>query len=292
MPAASAARQTSTKLLSPEQVEQYRRDGYVFPISVMPETEARAIRAKLEAFEAKKGGPLDKSYRHKSHLLFPFLWDLLHHPRILDAVEDVLGPDLLCWSTSFFTKEAHDPGYVSWHQDATYWGLSSPDVITAWIALSSATLESGAMRMLPGSHGTQHAHRETWDPKNLLSRGQEVMVDVDGKGAVDILLRPGQASLHHVLMVHGSEPNHSADRRIGFAIRYIPTHVHQTVRGPRDSATLVRGTDRFGHFDPEAAPDADLSERAWAAHRDAAERSAAILYAGTRTQTFENVVRT
>jgi non-heme Fe2+,alpha-ketoglutarate-dependent halogenase len=260
-------------------------------VDIMPPEQAAALRARLEAFEAREGKPLAGNMRHKAHLLFTWLNELIHHPRILDAVEDVLGPDLLCWSTTFFIKEARDPGFVSWHQDATYWGLSTPDVITAWVALSPATLESGAMKMLPGSHGTQHAHRETWDPKNLLSRGQEVMVDVDGKGAVDIVLQPGQASLHHVLMVHGSEPNHSADRRIGFAIRYIPTHVHQTVAGPRDSATLVRGTDRFGHFDPEPAPDADLSERAWAAHRDAAERSAAILYAGTQTTTFENVVR-
>jgi non-heme Fe2+,alpha-ketoglutarate-dependent halogenase len=279
------------KLLSTAAMAQYQRDGFYFPVDVMAAEEATALRARLEAFEAREGKPLAGSMRHKAHLLFTWLNELVHHPRILDAVEDVLGPDLLCWSTTFFIKEARDPGFVSWHQDATYWGLSSPDVITAWVALSPATLESGAMRMIPGSHGTQHAHRETWDPKNLLSRGQEVMVDVDGKGAVDILLRPGQASLHHVLMVHGSEPNHSADRRIGFAIRYIPTHLHQTVAGPRDSATLVRGTDRFGHFDLEPAPDADLSERAWAAHRDAAERSAAILYAGTQTATFENVVR-
>ena len=142
---------------------------------------------------------------------------------------------------------------------------------------------------MPGSHQTQHAHRDTWAKDNLLSRGQEVMVDVDAKGAVDILLRPGQASLHHVLIVHGSEPNHSADRRIGFAIRYIPTHLHQTVAGPRDSATLVRGVDRYHHFEHEPAPDSDLSERAWAAHRDAAERSAAILYAGG--QFYQSVTR-
>lgn len=281
-----------TKLLSETELARYRRDGFCFPIDVLTADEATGLRARLEAFEAREGKPLAGSMRHKAHLLFTWLNELVHHPRILDAVEDVLGPDLLCWSSTFFIKEAQDPGFVSWHQDATYWGLSSPDVITAWVALSPATIESGAMRMVPRSHEKQHAHRETWTKENLLSRGQEVMVDIDAGGAVDILLQPGQASLHHVLIVHGSEPNHSTDRRIGFAIRYIPTHLHQTVAGPRDSATLVRGDDRYRHFDHEPAPDSDLSERAWAAHRDAAERSAAILYAGTRTQTFENVVRT
>jgi ectoine hydroxylase-related dioxygenase (phytanoyl-CoA dioxygenase family) len=280
-----------TKLLSEAALARYRRDGLHFPVDVLSTDEAAGLRARLEAFEAREGKPLAGNMRHKAHLLFTWLNELVHHPRILDAVEDVLGPDLLCWSSNFFIKEAHDPGYVSWHQDATYWGLSSPDVITAWVALSPATIESGAMRMIPGSHNTQHAHRDTWARDNLLSRGQEVMVDVDAKGAVDILLQPGQASLHHVLIVHGSEPNRSADRRIGFAIRYIPTHLHQTVPGPRDSATLVRGIDRYHHFDHEPAPDRDLSEQAWAAHRDAAERSAAILYAGTRTRSFENVMR-
>lgn len=281
-----------TKLLSEAALTGYRRDGFYFPVDVLSPEEAIGLRARLEAFEAREGKPLAGSMRHKAHLLFTWLNELVHHPRILDAVEDVLGPDLLCWSSTFFIKEAHDPGFVSWHQDATYWGLSSPDVITAWVALSPATVESGAMRVVPGSHQTQYAHRETWAKDNLLSRGQEVMVDIGTSSAVDILLQPGQASLHHVLIVHGSEPNRSADRRIGFAIRYIPTHLHQTVTGPRDSATPVRGVDRYHHFDHEPAPDSDLSERAWAAHRDAAERSAAILYAGTRTRTFENVVRT
>src|SRR4051812_34095954 len=182
-------------------VEDFRRDGYFSPIRAMPVAEAIAIRAKLEAHEKKAGGPLKGSLRHKAHLLFPWLWDLVHHRGILDPVEDVLGPNLLCWTTNFFIKEARDPAFVSWHQDSTYWGLSSPDVVTAWVALSPSTIESGAMRVLPGTHAGQIAHRDTFKEGNLLTRGQEVMVDVDGKDAVDLVLEPGEMSLHHVRII-------------------------------------------------------------------------------------------
>ena len=271
--------------LSTAAVERYTREGYHFPVRVMPEADALALRRRLEAFEAIEGQPLAGNYRHKVHLLFPWALELIHHAGILDAVESVIGPDILCWSTTFFIKEARDPGFVSWHQDSTYWGLSTPDVISAWVALSPATIESGVMRVIPRTHGEQVGHRDTYDKRNLLSRGQEIAVEVDEAKAVDMALAPGEMSLHHVRLFHGSEPNRAADRRIGFAIRYIPTHVRQTIG--RDGAVLVRGTDRFRHFDMEPRPDADLSPAALAAHQAAAERSARILYDGAKKQSFE-----
>jgi chlorinating enzyme len=276
--------------LGPDAVAQYRRDGFLFPIRVLETAKARALRERLETYEGESGGPLQGSLRHKSHLLFTWLWDLVRHPRILGPVEDLLGPDILCWSSSFFIKEAHDPGYVSWHQDATYWGLSEPDVVTAWVALSPSTVEAGAMRVIPGSHQQQFAHRDTFHPHNMLTRGQEVEVEVDPSAAVDLVLAPGEMSLHHVRLVHGSEPNRSNDRRIGFAIRYIPTRLRQVI-GPRDSATLVRGVDAFHHFDHETGPERDLSEAALAQHRAITERQAKILYAGTATESFDDVIR-
>jgi len=274
-----------TKGLTQQTVDRYLRDGFHCPVPAIGEAAARVLRDRLETFEARDGKPLAGNLRHKSHLLFPWMWDLVHHPAILDPVESVIGPDILCWSTTFFIKEAKDPGYVSWHQDSTYWGLSTPDVITAWVALSPATVESGAMRVIPGSHGEQVSHRDTYHQHNLVSRGQEIEVEVDPSQAVDLVLRPGEMSLHHVRLVHGSEPNRSSDRRIGMAIRYIPTHVRQTVG--RDGAVLVRGTDRYKHFDPEPKPDAELSPAALAAHAAAAERSARILYAGSAKQSFD-----
>jgi Phytanoyl-CoA dioxygenase (PhyH) len=274
-----------TKLLTEDAVSAYRRDGYYFPIDVLSDSETRALRDKLEAHEAASGGPIQGDRRHKPHLYLTFLNDLIRHPRILDAVEDVLGPNLLCWSTSFFIKEASDPGFVSWHQDATYWGLSSPEVMTVWVAFTPANLLNGCMMFMPGSHNQQLAHVDTFDKHNLLSRGQEIAVQVDESKGVAVELKPGQASLHHVLLAHGSAPNKSADRRIGFAIRYIPTHVKQAV-GTRDSATLVRGVDAFHHFEHEPTPAADCTPESLAAHAAIVGRQVQVLYRGTGQEHF------
>jgi non-haem Fe2+, alpha-ketoglutarate-dependent halogenase len=251
--------------LSEAAVAHYRKHGYYAPIQVMPAVEAGDIRRRLEAHEAAHG-PLKGSMRHKSHLLFTWLDGLIRHPGILDAVEGVIGPDILCWSSTFFIKEARDPGFVSWHQDSTYWGLDPADIVTAWVALSESSAENGAMRVIPDTQKLdQIPHRDTFAADNLLTRGQEIAVDVDESQAVMLQLQPGEMSLHHVRLIHGSDPNPSAKRRIGFAIRYLPTHVRQVV-GTRDSATLVRGVDRYGNFEPEYAPERDLSEAALAFH--------------------------
>jgi non-haem Fe2+, alpha-ketoglutarate-dependent halogenase len=274
-----------TRHLSTDALERYRQDGFHFPIRVLAPGEALGYRRRLEALEAAHGGRLTAELRQKPHLLLTWLADLVRHPAILDAVEDVLGPNLLVWSTSFFIKEAHDPAFVSWHQDATYWGLSEPDVVTAWVAFTDATVENGAMRMVPGSHGEQLAHRDTFAPHNLLSRGQEIEVAVDEGRGVDVVLRAGEMSLHHVRMVHGSPANRSDDRRIGFAIRYLPTYVRQ-VAGAEDGAMLVRGVDDCHHFVAEHAPAADLTPEARAHHAEAVARSARILYRGTGVERF------
>jgi non-heme Fe2+,alpha-ketoglutarate-dependent halogenase len=253
------------KALTETAVQQYRAEGYYAPVRVLSTEEAASLRARLEAFEAD-AGPLAGKLRHKSHLLFTWLNELVRHPRILDAVEDLIGPDILCWGSSFFIKEKRNPGFVSWHQDSTYWGLDPADVVTAWVALSDSYAANGAMRVVPGTHRLdQVPHRDTFRPENLLSRGQEVMVEVDERQAVMLELAAGEMSLHHVRLIHGSDPNPSDMRRIGFAIRYIPTYVRQ-VAGAHDSATLVRGVDRYRHFEPEQVPDADMSEAAIAYH--------------------------
>ena len=269
-----------TRLLSPEAVSQYQRDGYYFPIRVLSAGEGLSYRRKLEAYEATTGGPIQSNWRHKVHLLFTWANELVRHPKILDAVEDLIGPNIICWTTNFFIKEANSPSFVSWHQDSTYWGLEPPDVISAWLALSDAPLESGAMKFLPGSHKWQQVeHRDTFDENNLLTRGQEIAVEVDETQAVDVPLKMGEISLHHVRLAHGSYPNTTNDRRIGLSIRYIPTYVRQVK--VKDSAMLVRGVDEYGNFDWEPEPQADADEAAIAAHDEAMTRRVATYYSGT-----------
>lgn len=259
------------KALNERQVESYHATGLHFPLDVLSRDEAAEYRRRIEAFEDRYGRPLPARQRYKAHLLLTCLDDLVRHPNILDAVEDVLGPDILVWNSTFFIKEAHDPSYVGWHQDIAYWGLEPEESVTAWVALTDSTIENGAMRVIPSTFAAM-PQQDTFADHNMLSRGQEIMVHVDKDRAVDVVLRAGQASLHDARLAHGSEPNRSDDRRIGFAIRYVPTHVKQVareavaMRSRSDIAVLVRGTDRFGHFQLVDPPRADLTPEAITLH--------------------------
>ncbi len=267
--------------LNAEEVRLFSERGYHFPSRILSRAETLNYRSKLEAFEQSQGGPLSGALRNKPHLLFTWIDQLVRHPTILDAVEAILGPNLLVWSSSFFTKEANDPAYVSWHQDSTYWGLSKPDVVTAWVGFTDSNVSNGCMQVIPGTHlKDQLPHKDTFAENNLLTRGQEVQVAVNANDAVDVVLEAGEMSLHHVRLVHGSPPNTSKDRRIGYAIRYVPTYVHQTA-GPRDSAMLVRGIDTYKHFAPEPRPQVDFGPNERAFHAAANEDSMRIMYRGT-----------
>jgi non-haem Fe2+, alpha-ketoglutarate-dependent halogenase len=275
------------KVLTEEQVQRYRRDGYHFPVDVFSREQSARHYQNLLALEAREGGAIKRATNQKPHLLLPWLCDIAREQKILDAVQDIIGPNILCWASGFFMKNPHDETYVSWHQDATYWGLSSPEVITAWVAFTPSTPASGCMRVDPGTHARQLEHADTFNDKNLLSRGQEVSAKVDAARAVDIVLQPGQMSLHHVLLVHGSEPNRADHRRIGYAVRYIPTHVRQ-LAPLRDSAMLVRGVDDYGYFDLEDAPESDFHPAALARHAQAMQRYVKILYAGAKRMRDQN----
>ena len=282
MQAEQAATTREPKVLTRSQVEAFARDGYHFPVRALSAEQAAHYRGRLEALEAQLGQSVMKTgFRNKPHLALAWADQLIRHPKILDAVEDILGPNLLVWSSSLFVKDAHDPHYISWHQDSTYWGLSHPDVVTAWLALSPSTRANGCMRVDPGTHLLEQLpHKDTFAENNLLTRGQEVQAEVDEKRVVDIVLEPGELSLHHVRIVHGSDANGSDLRRIGFAIRYVPTYLKQTA-GPRDSAMLVRGVDNHHHFDMEARPQSDMHPDAVALHKHVTEEAAKILYRGT-----------
>ncbi len=267
--------------LTADSVARYQDNGVHWPIPVLTSGEVSRYRKSLEAFEHTQGGPLRGSMMFKTHLVFTWVDELIRHPKVLDAVESILGPNLLAWNTHWFIKEPGDGRYVGWHQDLTYWHLEPDEAITAWIALSPATAESGAMRMVPGTHKRAVvAHNDTWKEGAMLTRGQEIAVDVDEGSAIDVELAAGEMSLHHHKIFHASPANRANDRRIGLAVRYIPTHVRQ-VAIASDSAALVRGVDTYNHFRHEPRPLRDMDPEFIALREQAAERQTNILYHGT-----------
>ncbi|MEQ8695351.1 MAG: phytanoyl-CoA dioxygenase family protein [Bauldia litoralis] len=267
------------KALSAQAVEHYRRDGYYFPHPVLDAGEVADLRARLEAVEAAQGGRLQPSQRNKSHLLFKWVDDLIRDPRILDPVEDLIGPNILCWNTLFWIKEAGSPSFVSWHQDARYWGLTEDTLVTVWLALSDASVEAGCMRVLPGSHRREEcmAHADRYDAANMLTRGQAISEGIDESAAVFMPLKPGEASFHNIKTAHGSGANTGADRRIGLSMHFIPPSVAQT-ESDWDCAALVRGEDPSGHFVHTPRVERDLDPDLLAFHEKATGTVREILY--------------
>ena len=261
--------------LSPEQTAQYHRDGFLFPLDALTPEETRHFRARLEASEQAQGatlGAMPGLARSKSHLLFAWMDELVRHPRVLDAVESLIGPNILVYHLTSWLKEPGGTSHVSWHQDGTYFGLEPSDQVTAWIALTDSTAEMGCIKVLPGSHTIgQRPHKDTFSPGNLLSRGQTIDHPLDPARAVTMPLRAGQISLHHTHLVHASEANRTPERRVGIGVSYIPAHC-RLVSGARVGATLVRGRDGHGHFDADPRPAGDHDPAASAAHAAAVER--------------------
>ncbi|MEM9247917.1 MAG: phytanoyl-CoA dioxygenase family protein [Pseudomonadota bacterium] len=231
---------------------RYNDNGFLCPIDVLSPEEAAAHRSALEALERDFEGQLPKPVGHylrlSAHVATDLPLKIARDPRVLDAVEILLGPDLMLWSCEYFIKEAHSSKIVSWHQDLTYWGMDGSDhEVTAWIAISAATEASGCMRFVPGSHTQQIVpHSDTFAADNLLSRGQEIAVDVDEARAVFAEIQPGQMSLHHGRLFHASGPNTTDDRRIALVLRFIRPDT-PAMGAARDYAVLVRGADRTGN---------------------------------------------
>ncbi len=266
--------------------ETYARDGFVFPYDVIGAAEAEAIRADLEAGEAALADNSDDLALLRSYpdRLLPSFDNLIRHPRLIDAASQILGPDLMVWSCGLFIKEANTPNYVSWHQDLTYWGLDDIEEVTAWVALSPATTASGCMRFVAGTQKRRMVpHADSFADNNLLSRGQEIAVDVDDSDAVDVVLKPGQTSLHHGHLFHASGPNTTGDRRIGAAIRYIKPSMKQK-SGDRSLVAHVSGDNRFEHFTIAEPPEGRLRDSDFALCRADSEIKGRVLYEGAENK--------
>lgn len=265
--------------LTNEQIRTYNDQGFIAPVDLLTPVEVTDARSKLDAYEASTGGPLSGPHRTGGHLLWTWVDELMRHERLLDAVEDLIGPNILCWNSIFWIKEAGSPSYVGWHQDINYWGLDNDDLVNVWIALSPANEASGCMQVLPGSHRETFEHDETYAADNMLTRGQDLAIDIGDREVATMALAPGQMSMHNVRLAHGSGPNTTDDRRIGLSLQYIPTRTRQTLI-EKDSAALVRGSDEYGHFEIAPRPRHDFDPETVAFHERAGVALRELLYQG------------
>jgi len=272
-----------TNILSAMAVSKFDDQGFVAPMFALSTDEAEHYRLRLKRASAEQPEISQRVLKMKSHLVFGCLDELVRLPAILDVVESLLGPDILVWTSSLFAKMAASPDYVSWYQDMAYWGLDPPEIVTAWVALTDSKPDNVCMRVVPGTHKFDVVpHNDTFSANNMLSRGQEVAVEVDEVVTVDIELNPGEMSFHHAKIVHGSHANGSSRARIGFAIRYISPSVRQTV-GAEDSVMLVRGEDKQRNFFYDPRPKHDFDTVALPAYEEICERSRRILFRPTPT---------
>jgi hypothetical protein len=280
-----------TEPLNSQQLTQYREDGFLFPLDLLDEQALDYALGQLKTVESEfKPNDLSKNIsqylRVNAHILFPFVYQIACLPRMLDRVEGILGPNILIYSAELFIKEPHTEKIVSWHQDLTYWGLGETDEeLTAWVALSDVNVESGCMRFMPGSHKQAIVpHRDTFHEDNLLTRGQEIAVDVDENATVNIELEPGQVSFHHGRMFHASGPNRSDNRRIGVAIRYVTPEVKQQF-GERDHAMMARGMDGAGNWIHLTPPSVNFDTSNMAMYEHIREQQLKVLMRDAAQQT-------
>jgi non-haem Fe2+, alpha-ketoglutarate-dependent halogenase len=254
------------KLLSNDQVREYEQDGVVFPMQVLSGDEVAHARKALEALKTALGTQADSKRFRNLHFFHPWAMQMTMHSRILDAVEDVIGPNILVHGTGLFWKLPRDPGYVPWHQDGYNANLSE-QYVTAWIALSDSSIDNGCLRVVRGSHrhGISAHELTAVSPDNIGTGGLEIAREVEEGEATDVILAPGEMSLHHVAMIHGSNANTSDRPRIGYAVRYVPPSTRQKLE--HHPVILARGHDPIGHYRRlEDAPSLSLQEAIDAQH--------------------------
>ena len=245
--------------LSSNQLQQYEDEGFVSPIDIFSKNKAKEIRDEIETIEQRLPGELEKTGRYNAHLISPLLDEVTHNSKILDAVQSLIGKDILVCGTTLFIKNPKEKGFVSYHQDAKYIGLEPYNWVTAWVAITDSNEQNGCMRMWSGSHKDNlKDHDQKFNAGNLLTRGQTVK-NVPEQETKALVLSAGQMSLHHPKTVHGSGLNKSDDRRIGFVIQsYIGSNVKQVIG--KNSVQLARGEDNFNFHEKIGRPKSLLDE--------------------------------
>ncbi|MDP7037855.1 MAG: phytanoyl-CoA dioxygenase family protein [Myxococcota bacterium] len=281
---------SATHHLNSHDVEAYHEQGFLNALEVLEPDEVAALYQDYQAYQAQVPKHLPDPYKHKVHLLSAWADKLVHHPKILDAVESLLGPDILCWTSNLLAKAPGDAAFVSWHQDSGYWGLEPAQVVTAWVALTPSTKRSGCVQVLPKTHlGEDYAHRDTFKKDNMLTRGQELELEIDPEEVVSLELAPGEMSLHHIKLAHASGANEADAPRVGLAIRYMSTDVQK--KGKPESALLVRGQMGPSRFYPEKRLQSDLDVAGRLAHNRALRLQVANNYTSQGTSRFSMRLR-
>ena len=267
--------------LNSNQLKQYHNDGYVAPINAITKDEANEIRKEIELIENKWPKELDGSGRNYVHLISTVFDKIAHNANILNAVESIIGKNILICGTTLFIKNPNEKSYVSFHQDAKYIGLEPYNWVTAWIAVTDANEENGCMRMWPGSHKEDlKDHNQKFDEGNLLTRGQTVD-NVPLNETNPVILNAGQMSLHHPKIVHGSGLNNGKDRRIGFVIQsYIGSDVNQVLG--KMYVQKARGEDKFKYHEYAARPKQLMDPKDIKTRKKANDELNKIFYSGSK----------
>lgn len=243
--------------LSQSQIDQFTEFGYVSGLRLFDAEECARIARKIAAFEAERPDDAAWAFDIKANLLFDWVYRVSAHGPMLDAIEDLLGPNLYNTNTVFRIKEPGAATNYGWHQDAARIEVD-PCFVIAYLAISDSTPENGGLRVLPGSHRSVLPFEVVVNEDGQAERKVARTLDVREEHAVDVSLEPGEVTVFSGLLVHGSGPNRSPRRRIAVLTDYTAAHARQS-RG-RGSGQLVRGVDRWGHSAPEPVPVGSCTE--------------------------------
>ena len=266
-------------VLSAEDVEKFNELGYCGPFQAFSTDEIGALRGRIETFERKHPEGVGKLYQGP-HLIFPWLYDLLSRPAMIEPCADLLGPNLLCNSVGFRIKEPGTGTFVGWHQDKFY-APYNPILIVCLLHFTDQTAEHGCLHLVPGSQkwGVLD-HEETDNDDNLLTRKQRIRTPFDEMLAVAVPARAGDITLFNHAVIHGSPPNRSKERRINMLADMVPPN---SVRpGRREAAVVVRGVDTLNLYDHEERPKDDYGPLSIARHREAIGVRNEMSYAGSK----------
>ena len=239
--------------LSLRDVEHYNREGYVAPFEIFDAQEIKNIRSYVDSLMEAMGEAGAYGINCYQARLSG-LWDIATDDRILDCVEDITGPDIVCWASAVLSKRPRDPKQIPWHQDACFWSLSPARTVTVWLAIDDADESNSAMQFIPRTHTEGKIPETTMDEGSVFHKGIKITEEMCKP--VSNNLEAGQISLHADMLVHGSPPNDSDRRRCGLTLRYCPPTVKviDETWAQGVEAIICRGADQAGNWTHHQRP--------------------------------------